>query len=451
MKRDERFGLLFEWVVARFRKVSTPVVVVHGPRAFGKGESVERLVAHIRDTGAKTGDVLWDAAEPVINGRYPDAAMTRLRAVAEARREGRMNGRWVFFENLDIFFDQIPGEPQVIVRLNEERLRLVAELLVAANAADPADLRGPDLRMVVTMTRAPAAIFESSHAVSAVLLPAYKVALAEHPRAWRESLHQTLKAWFPRSVADEVEEGVWRESDGHPALLRAAVEGLGAVRGEKPLPPVAGLAFAARMAMLMEGTAPILRQLRRLRSSELPLAVRAVEVLTDQLASRPDEPLGALPNTVDLLWEAGLLHPLERIGQYRLAAGVLREVLRDELGLPSMRLVVDDDATRQQLHLEVVTPDGTVRRTTLAGNSYVIGVALLAPDASVVSLEALRERLSHAHTGEGLRERGAITALHRFLREVKSLSPAADLVENVRGVGYRLAAEKVEVVRRTAE
>lgn len=445
----ERFGYLFDWVVAKFEQISTSLVVVHGPKAFGKGESLDKLVAHLRASGT---NALWDADDPIINGRFFDLAMARLRAVADMRRNGWMNGRWVFMENLDIFFDQVPGEPQLDFRLNEERVRLVAELLVAAyGAMDPADPRGSDVRVVVTMSRDPAAIFDDSHRISSVLIPAAKIALAEHPEAWRLSLKHTLHAWFPKAVATEVEKSVWTESDGHPALLRAAVEGLAAIREAGTLPPVADLCFAARSAMLMQGTAPIRRQLRRLRGSKEELAARAVQVLTAQLAGRPDEPLSALPSTVDLLWEAGLLQPLDRIGQFRLAGGVLREVLRDELGVgPSTRLVLEDDVRHQQLRMEVVTADGTVRRAILAGNSYVIGTILLAPNASIVSLDELRKRLTHSQTGEELRTRGAITALHRFLGEMKKLSPGSDLVENVRGVGYRVITENVEIIRRTA-
>lgn len=469
----ELFGL-FDWVKKWFDETTKSVVVIYGPRAYGKGECLKVLEDHIPKEQIWTGGT--------INGRDAEKAFERLIPLLPENAAEEREGRWVFFENLDVFFGQVPADPPSRHPLpeNEVRVRAFVPLLQeASQKVRMPEARPQGIGLVITTTRHPAEIFDPGHIVSSFLLPADKLDLASTgDDVWMEGVRRALALPEPKAektdaaaspkpnplsqraapLSKETRENlaayVIEQSDGYPALMLAGLAGIdawlktnGNVEGIRDIDQQ--LRLAARMAMLDEGSAPVRRQLRRFQSSESPAVGRALQVLGEQLQNDPDGTLQALPSAADLLSEAGILRPVKGlVSQYRIARGVLREVLRDALELtPRARVVLRVVSAEERIDVEATLPDGTLRKGSLTGNAYVLGTTLLNAGGNVVSIGAFKGALAQSSNKSEMSEKGTTTALHRFLKDLDKLVPGPAMVENVRGAGYRLARNDVVVER----
>jgi DNA-binding winged helix-turn-helix (wHTH) protein len=427
---------LFDWIVPEVRPhLDEPMLVIHGPRGFGKSECAAVL-----------SGLLAVAPDDFVSGRAPEALDALHRWEREA---GELETpRWVMMEDIDDFLSEVPHP----TTSREERLLALDGMLSTTQASEK-------LRLVVTLTRHPANLVEPHHISSAFLTRARRITLAETPRSvWEKQVEGALRR-MPREIATAAASAglagqVMELSDSHPALMLAALDGIAMLADRSPdeSPLTAEyLELTVRSAMLHQGTPPIRRQLLRFLKSDDEVSTRVIQKLRVQLNAGGNQPFELTPSEAELLYEAGLVRPVvHRIGQFRLPRGVIRELLIDTVD-PSLAViqprVLFRGSTVSANKGEVVctAPDGVRRRATLTPNSWTIVSTLRDAGGQVVSLAELKEALERKG-GRALSEKGVTTAVNRLLVDLAGLTPAnLRLVENVRGSGYRMAVDKFEI------
>ncbi|MBL0939417.1 MAG: hypothetical protein IBJ03_11005 [Gemmatimonadaceae bacterium] len=451
-------------------RMDRAVLILRAPRACGKTELVEIITER-----------LAIPPEHIIDGKAHDAAQALIDLQKAIRSTPDSSISRLVIDDADELILRNPVDSE-----RGEGLRTAFETLISdANASKPR------VRLVLTITLPPERINEPSQLISDVLrtTPIEPTALPE--AIWRAALqvavaevvhdgqHQT---WRDKSLA----ESLFQLSGGHPSLMVAGLDALGALFGVQADPElerrredddfVRGVVTAA---MRYDGGRPIRKQILRMRDVNSQEEAALVESAFDALKSQLDvagHDFFTLPVPQgELLLAAGLIRLVDpRLpGTFALWGGQFVEVVRTALAAPAQHTFdsssdgrnstirsTDTEAPKfveprplpgsRRGELRLVSPDGEQPTANLTPQSWLIASEIIKANGGVISVKRICDLL-FPETSEGEEEQSTtaqnmsktMTAIQRMLKEIARTTERP--IVNVRGEGYRFDREHYQL------